>query len=522
MRWGTLIALLTVTAILVAAEVLILNDVMVRVGNQPPSHTPTHGVRSNSSTRTASHTHTPATSVAGWWVDRELSRESVRAELSGTTYASLGYPVVIASPSNGVNVTYWVALGSHEVRLGYVRLGVIDLLSAWRDCVKYLREHLSMLLPNASPEQLRRVNFSLINAVFYGGRVVNDTLKQAPQWLFEVTLTWDGYRLTGLSGYGSFDVTVNALNGNVSVDWADIPRYVLPPPNYGAPKVEDLNASVARELVVNALRKYLEARNASTTLRVIEGCSLCMRVDLVLARLGPGGSFSNNALVLEGLVNSSFKGEWRLYLLANLYNTSPPGPPLTYSNATNYTCTFLVDLKSDTLVAFMCEQLYPHMPYLEVAVVPARVKASVSEAVVQRLIKVGSEYVNASVVMPDAINLSGGGSIKLLAEWVARGSLSNSSVVKLLKIYGDAAIVKAEVIWPKHVSFRVTPEEVTINSSTPKAYLTVSWGGMSVPPSSNRAWPDAIIVKVTINYVEGSKVLNRVVDYVALPTVTAP
>ena len=289
MRWGTLIALLTVTAILVVAEVLILNDIMVRVGNKPPSHTPTHGVESNSSTRTASRTHTPATSTAGWWVDRELSRESVRAELSGTTYTSLGHPVVVASPSNGVNITYWVALGTHEVRLGYVRLRVIDLLNAWRDCVKYLRSHLSMLLPNASPEQLGRINFSLVSAVFYAGCVVNDTLKQVPQWWFEVALTWGRYRLAGLSGYGSFDVVVDALNGNVSVYWSDVPRYVLPPPNYSSPRVDGLNASVVRGLVINALRKYLESRNASTTLRAIEESSVSMKVDLILAKLGLAG-----------------------------------------------------------------------------------------------------------------------------------------------------------------------------------------------------------------------------------------
>ena len=162
-------------------------------------------------------------------------------------------------------------------------------------------------------------------------------------------------------------------------------------------------------------------------------------------------------------------------------------------------------------------KLYPHMPYLEVAVVPAQVKASVGEAVVWRLIKVGSKYLNASVVMPEAINLGGSGSVKLLVEWVARGSLSNSSVVRLLKIYGDSAVVKAEVIWPKHVGFRVPPEEVTLNSSAPKAYLTISWGELSTPPSIERAWPNAIIVRVTISYVEGSKTLNGVIDYVALP-----
>lgn len=65
--------------------------------------------------------------------------------------------------------------------------------------------------------------------------------------------------------------------------------------------------------------------------------------------------------------------------------------------------------------------------------------------------------------------------------------VSNSSVVRLLKIYGNATTVKAEVTWPKHVDFRVTPEEDVINSFMPKAYLTVSLDGISVPSGSGRA-----------------------------------
>ncbi len=490
------IALLIAVVVLAATASLIINETQ-----QPPSNVPSNKtVRTSTSSLTARKQPTNTTSE---WVARELREASANAaKLSGSIYASLGYPSVTL-PRDGINVTYRIALGSHEVRIGYVRLRVIGLLNAWARCVEYLRSHLSKLLPNASPEQLRRVGFSLVNAELWSGEVVNDTLVSRPSWWFDVALTWDGYRLASING-AYLDVEVDALSGNVTVYWRDAPKYVLPPPNLSLPKVSGLNISSARELVINALSRYLASRNQSEALKTIKEYLRKMSVDLVLAQLGPKGSLCNNSLVFEGLINSSFNGEWRLYILANEHDITPPTPPRR--------CEFLVDLESDTLVASECEQLYPPYSYFEASVYPILINAPTKEVSVWRTIKIGNESVNAPVILPNAVDLSGGGSIKLFVGWVARGSLSNSSLKRIVEIWGSKAVVSLKVVWPRGVGFRVSPEEVMLDSTVLKDYVTISWGRVKAHSMSS-VWPRAIIVKATIKYVGGS----TLIDYVMIP-----
>ena len=498
------IALLIAVVVLAATASIIINETQ-----QPPSNVPSNEtIGINTSSLTARKQPTNTTSE---WVARELREASANAaKLSGSIYASLGYPSVTL-PRGGINVTYWVALGSHEVRIGYVRLRVIDLLNAWARCVEYLRSHLSKLLPNASPKQLRRVGFSLVDAELWSGKVVNDTLVSRPSWWFDVALTWDGYRLASING-AYLDVEVDALSGNVTVYWRDVPRYVLPPPNLSVPRVSGLNISSARELVINALSRYLTSRNQSEALKTIKEYLRKMSVDLVLAKLGPKGSLCNNSLVFEGLINSSFNGAWRLYILAKEYNIIPPPPPLMYSRALNCSCEFLVDLESGTLVASECEQLYPPHPYFEASVYPILINAPTKEVSVWRTIKIGNESVNAPVILPNAVDLSDGVSIKLFVGWVPRGSLSNSSLKRIVEIWGSKAVVSLKVVWPRGVGFRVSPEEVMLDSTVLKDYVTISWGRVKAHSMSS-VWPRAIIVKATIKYVGGCTVS----DYVMIP-----
>ncbi len=440
------------------------------------------------------------------WVAKELDEASKNAAiLSGKIYAYLGYPR-LSLPKDGVNVTYWIALKYDKIKLGYVEMNALDLLDAWRNCINYLKSHLREILPNASIQQLKKLGFSLVEAEFDRGKVVNDTLISRPVWVFEVALTWDGYRIASIEG-GNLVVEVDALSGNVSIDTIYIvPSYVLPPPSFKAPKVKDLSLAKTRELVIEALRKYL--KNDLQAFSVIEKYSNRMTIDLLLAKLGPNGSLSETALG-SNVVNPSLEGSWRLYLLAREENIPSPGPPLTRSKALNASCMFLVDLETDRLAAFDCYQLYPPMPWIGIGIDAEIANASRGVAMAWRTIRVGNEVINAAIVMPNAIDLAKTRSIEIIIGWRIYGYISyyNASIDKLVRKLKPEAIINARVIWPPKAEFKIKPAYITLNSTNINSTISIQFSSINTSLLAS-TWPKAIIVELTIKYPRGSKTVN--------------
>ncbi len=429
------------------------------------------------------------------WVAREM--EVVGREawlLSGPTYASLGYPE-IHLPADGINVSYGMLIKERFLRVGYVHVDVLNLTRAWSECVKALKSSLGRLLPNATKAQLSHVGFSLVSADFLVGRVANDTLDRRPAWDFTVALTWDGVRLSPVNG-GDLMVEVDALKGNVSIDLAGVPRYVLPPPNLTVTVPKAVRVEGVIKVVEEALARFVShssptrswavsyAREALHLLR--RGC-LARPPELLLARLGGGGSLSMTSLGSH-VLDRRFEGVWMPYWLVEVGGNYSTG---VYE--------VLISVEGGSLVAISYSPIYPPAPYfLGLSINASPAGMGVNATVVRELV-MGGRTVKALVTLEDAVNLSRSWAINIniLVRTYPEATVTirrNESVELVIK-----------PVWPPSLNASVRPASAVLKWWSGEGVSVEVSGGPAGREAVNALHRvPAVIIRVTCRWGTGS------------------
>ena len=248
-------------------------------------------------------------------------------------YSSLGYPKITyngysryISPEPNYTFTYHTP--NVYLRVGNVTVPVISLTRA--------------VGLAAQAAKLNPTNFSLAEADFVPGDIMNGSLSSRPSWGLFFAESSDGYWIYGSCGNGAYSVfvSVDALDGAVSKSANDYCSG------------SNLPITSTFELRVNsayALR-VVRAANLSGVPTALEKNGT---VDFIEPRIVSFGPSSNN-LAFQNPLNSSYSGATRLCWVVQMYS---PVPRYGYQG------TFTVDAETGELVSGWAQALFPNSHY---------------------------------------------------------------------------------------------------------------------------------------------------------------
>jgi hypothetical protein len=265
-------------------------------------------------------TPTGSTSSSG-----SSSSESGYPEDEALYYSGLGYPRLTYSVSSPYlpskpNYTMEYQTTSVTFQVGSVGGDVIDLNQAVGIA--------------AAEAGLDPTNYSLAQADFDPGIIVNSTLSLHPEWVLSFARVYDSYWLWGGVGSGavSVQVDVDALNGTASSS-TSLPK-VLPLGQF--------------KLNVNAGAALGTVRNSSLP-GVPEELSANGSVIFVSPRIVLFGPSSVSAAFMNP-IDPSFDGQYELCWVVDLSSPTPQN---------GYQGTFAVDAETGALISSWAEALPP-------------------------------------------------------------------------------------------------------------------------------------------------------------------
>lgn len=187
-------------------------------------------------------------------------------------------------------------------------------------------------------------NYSLAEADFEPGVIVNSTLSIPPAWLLFFARVYDGYWLYGSVGNEAVSVEVNldALNGTVYPSGN--------PPANSAVSSNALNATTNLELNVNSSEALDAVRNSNLS-GIPQALSADGSITFMEPRIVLFGPSSNNEAFMNP-VNASLSGHYDLCWVISLFSPTPQY---------GYQGTFAVDAQTGQLVSGWAQALYPGM-----------------------------------------------------------------------------------------------------------------------------------------------------------------
>ena len=262
-------------------------------------------------------------------------------------YCELGYPRIIHArplPSSWAPADapyYYVVEDNCSTRYvaGYTRGPVLGLEEAVEKALN----------------RLGRGNYSLVEAVYSPGLIVDGRVEKHPCWCLTLAETYKGYRLWPYGCCGDTYVEVDAANGSiVEVEEAN---YTLPEPPRGLPSPGELASTNISSLVRSTLLEIAGLRGVpeqGDIDRVVREKSYT--VDLRIAVLGYG----KDALLEPGhVVEKEFIGRPRLYwyIEANVEQE-------------RIRVYALVDAATNKLASYLIEQVYPPHQWAGLVVEP--------------------------------------------------------------------------------------------------------------------------------------------------------
>jgi hypothetical protein len=253
------------------------------------------------------------------------------------TYAALGYPMVTYSSYSSYspdkpNFTLEYQTTGASFQVGSVGGDVIPFAQA--------------VGIGAGKAGLNPSNYSLAEADFEPGVIVNSTLAIHPEWILFFAQVYHGYWLWGDVGNSavSVQVDVDALSGNATVSTGYYANGATPPSAIGP------TLPTSGQFALNV--------NSSQALAAVRGSDL-QGVPPAL----PDGTVTSSSprVVLFGLtadneafmspVNSTFDGHYALCWVITMFSPTP---------GAGYQGTFAVDAQTGQLVSGWAQELFPN------------------------------------------------------------------------------------------------------------------------------------------------------------------
>lgn len=259
-------------------------------------------------------------------------------------YANLGYPKITYpnnSPSlpgrSNYTLEYQTKVSNYQVtsfEIGSVGGDVISLYQAVGIA--------------ASFENLTPANFSLTEAYFSPGMIINTTLVMHPQWNLFFARDLHGYWPFGCFGNGAFSVEVNldAYDGSIYPSGQIPPGCTFPIPNSTPPTPAQLELKTNSSVALSAVRDS----NLTGIPRELTAKGMVTFIQPRIVFFGPS---SNNEAFMNP-INASLSGHYSLCWVIELYS---PAPNYGYQG------TFAVNAQTGELVSGSAQALFPSHPY---------------------------------------------------------------------------------------------------------------------------------------------------------------
>lgn len=373
-----------VISVLVAVLLLVAAAIAYLTAHHTLSSSETSSTSKAVGTTTTSRTTSTATQPAA-----SKTATTMRGGLASPVYRHLGYPMIryyvpkeLGLGSREIAAVYAVHACGSEEPIGYINIeGLLGLGQA-------LKRALSVL----------GSNYSLVEADYMPGLVVNDTLVKRPRWVLVLAETYKGYRLWAHC-CGDTMVEVDALNGSVKLlqrgNYTE-PKSPVPLPGQGK-----LLSTSPEQLVRRALKQILGLHQGWGRQVLEDALANKTRydysIDLRIARLGNG---SNELLSAQSTVAKEFIGQPRLYWVITI-------------EADHVRASALVDAVTGRLASYIVEPLWPRTPWAELVVEPVYPGKSIN---ITRSIKgLGETTVTLVHVLP--VKPGERGTLALVAYW---------------------------------------------------------------------------------------------------------
>lgn len=321
---------------LLAASIAVVIVIVVAVGFAALSSSPSK-VRSSSAgsaTGTGSSSSTPSSSTAS-------RATTAQAYLNvSAAYAALGYPAVTYSSYSPYspekpNFTLEYQTASTSFQVGSVGGDVIPFAEA--------------VGIGGESAGLNPSNYSLAEADFEPGVIVNSNLSIRPEWILFFAQVYEGYWLWGDVGNSavSVQVDVDALSGNATVSSGFFANGSSPPSAVGPspPALGQFTLNVNSSQALAAVR-------SSDLQSVPQALSADGTVTSSAPRVVLFGQASNNEAFMSP-VNSTFDGRYALCWVVTMFSPTP-GPA-------GYQGTFAVDAQTGQVVSGWAQEMFPSM-----------------------------------------------------------------------------------------------------------------------------------------------------------------
>ncbi len=204
----------------------------------------------------------------------------------------------------------------------------------------------------AQAGNLSPANYSLAEADFEPGVIVNNTLAGHPEWLLFFARTYAGYWPYGGVGNSavSLEFNVDAFNGTVYPSGNISPDGAFPYTSAPLPTPASLKVSINSSSAVAAIRES----NLSGVPRALSANGTVTFMEPRIVFFGPT---SNNEAFTDP-VNASLSGQYALCWVVSLYSLTP---------GFGYQGTFAVDAGTGQLVSGSAGELFPNTPSYTVA-----------------------------------------------------------------------------------------------------------------------------------------------------------
>ena len=361
---------------------------------------------------------------------------------------SLGYPTVTYSsyspylPSKP-NYTMEYQTGGVDFQVGSVGGDVIGLDQA--------------VNPAAQKAGLNPTNYSLADADFEPGVIINNTLTIHPEWILFFAQVVDGYWLWGTVGNGavSVQVSVDALNGTTLV-----PNGSSPSNGATSPSGSSLPASGQFELVVNS-SKALSAVRSSNLSGVPEALSAGGSVSFMSPRVVLFGPQSDNE-AFKNPVNTSLDGFYDLCWVIGLFSPTPEY---------GYQAIFAVDAQTGKLVSGWAQMLFPGMQ-IESVMGSVNDSSASNLAVSQETFQIGGGIIGSSgllpVTVPDVVVVRPGSTASIGLNFSSTRTEGISATLSSTNpLPGIEALSQSGI--PQGVSFQFGPQTLVVPADGSKS-----------------------------------------------------
>ncbi|MDG7015990.1 MAG: hypothetical protein JRM82_01290 [Nitrososphaerota archaeon] len=321
---------------LLAASIAIVIVIVVAVGFAVLSSSSSKGLSSSAGSATGKESG--SSTLSNSTTSRAITGQAYLTV--SPAYAALGYPKVTYSSYSPYspdkpNFTLEYQTASTSFQVGSVGGDVIPFAQA--------------VGAGAEKAGLNPSNYSLAEADFEPGVVVNSTLSISPEWILFFAQVYKGYWLWGDVGNSavSVQVDVDALSGSATVS----PEYFAngaSPPSAVGPGLPTLGRFT---LNVNS-SQALAAVRSNELQSVPRALSADGMVTSSAPRVVLFGQASNNEAFMSP-VNSTFDGRYALCWVFTMFSPTP-GPA-------GYQGTFAVDAQTGQLLSGWAQELYPSM-----------------------------------------------------------------------------------------------------------------------------------------------------------------